>query len=378
MARPPIALILSYVLDWLVIIVIAAIAGGLNFVKPNHRPFSLLDLDISYPYIGETISTGTLAVVSLIAPAIIILIVVGALVPGPRISRTLSRGQAFQLKLWEFEKGWAGLALAVATAFFITQGSKNLFGKPRPDFLGRCQPDLTNIAAHVVGGLGQDISSRWTLVNSGICTQANTAVLNDGFRSFPSGHSSFSWAGLLYLSLFLCSKFSIAIPYLPLQPTTADSMTRQRNEHELLPLHQNRGVSGDSNIHDTTGEAALVGKQPAHSPVTIRNYAASPPNYTIILAFFPVAVAIYISSTRYSQFYHHGFDVISGSLIGIATAILAFRWYHLPLSRGQGWAWGPRSVNRAFGIGVGTGGYVDHAEVRNETVRNGDVEAGRV
>jgi len=105
MARPPIALILSYVLDWLVIIVIAAIAGGLNFVKPNHRPFSLLDLDISYPYIGETISTGTLAVVSLIAPAIIILIVVGALVPGPRISRTLSRGQAFQLKLWEFEKG---------------------------------------------------------------------------------------------------------------------------------------------------------------------------------------------------------------------------------------------------------------------------------
>jgi len=203
-------------------------------------------------------------------------------------------------------------------------------------------------------------------------------VLNDGFRSFPSGHSSFSWAGLLYLSLFLCSKFSIAIPYLPLQPTTADSMTRQRNEHELLPLHQNRGVSGDSNIHDTTGEAALVGKQPAHSPVTIRNYAASPPNYTIILAFFPVAVAIYISSTRYSQFYHHGFDVISGSLIGIATAILAFRWYHLPLSRGQGWAWGPRSVNRAFGIGVGTGGYVDHAEVRNETVRNGDVEAGRV
>ncbi|TKA72024.1 hypothetical protein B0A55_05737 [Friedmanniomyces simplex] len=377
MARPPIGLILSYVLDWLVIIVIAAIGGGLNFVKPNHRPFSLLDLDISYPYIAESISTLTLVLVSLIAPAIIILLIVAILVPGPRVTRTLTRGQAFRLKLWEFEKGWAGLALAVATAFFITQGSKNLFGKQRPDFLARCQPDLTNIAANVVGGFGQDISARWTLVSSGICTQQDSSLLNDGFRSFPSGHSSFSWSGLLYLSLFLCSKFSIAIPYLPLQPTTADSMKRGQNDQELLPMHQNRGVSVDSTNRDTGEAAAFVGKRNPTNPVTIRNYAASPPNYHVVLAFIPVAVAIYISSTRYAQFYHHGFDVICGSLIGIATAILSFRWYHLPLSRGQGWAWGPRSANRAFGIGVGTGGYVDPAETRNDTARNGDVEAGR-
>lgn len=209
MARPSARIILSYILDWVVIIAIAAAGGGLNFVKPYHRPFSLLDLNFSYPIVTELISTGTLVLVALVAPALIIVIVVALFVPGRNVSRALNRWQLIRLKLWEWEKGWAGLGLSLATAFFITQGAKNMFGKPRPDMLARCQPDLSNVAAHVVGGYGQDISERWTLVSSSICTQTDAKTLDDGFRSFPSGHSSFSWAGLLYLTLFLCSKFSI-------------------------------------------------------------------------------------------------------------------------------------------------------------------------
>jgi membrane-associated phospholipid phosphatase len=202
--------LLSYMLDWIVIIVIAGIGGGLNFVKPFHRPFSLVNLDISYPFIDEIISTGTLIAVGLMAPACIIFGVVLLFVPGLAFMRKSNRSQIIRLKLWECEKGWAGLALSVAMAVFITQGMKNIFGKPRPDLLERCRPDLTNIAAHVVGGYGQDISSKWTLVSSSICTQTDASVLDDGFRSFPSGHSSWIWSGMLYLTLFLCSKFSIA------------------------------------------------------------------------------------------------------------------------------------------------------------------------
>ena len=243
-------------------------------------------------------------------------------------------------------------------------GMKNLFGKPRPDLLDRCKPDLANVAAHVVGGFGQDISERWTLVSASICTQTDQSVLKDGFRSFPSGHSSFSWSGLLYLSLFLCSKFMITIPYLPVQPMGLDTV-RQQNERELLPVHNNnREASEDSVKRDEQGRMSLDPLRPREAalhpnhPSKIRHLAASPPTYLVIPAFLPIAVAIWITSTRYAQFYHHGFDVISGSLIGILTAYGSFRWYHLPISRGQGWAWGPRSRERAFGIGVGTGGYV--------------------
>lgn len=109
------------------------------------------------------------------------------------------------------------------------------------------------------------------------------------------------------------------------------------------------------------------------NPLAVRNAAAAPPNYLIILALFPVGVAIYITSTRYAEFYHFGFDLLFGSFIGIATSWLAFRWYHLPISRGQGWAWGARSKDRSFAIGVGTGGYVGREGWRSSKSGQGDV-----
>lgn len=152
-------------------------------------------------------------------------------------------------------------------------------------------------------------------------------------------------------------------------------------DHELLPIH-NRGTSNE--IDNRKSEDAMLAAQPLGTegpvkrdgrlhPSNIKDLAAAPPNYLLIVALFPVGVAFYICSTRYVQYWHHGFDIIFGALIGILTAWFSFRWYHLPLSRGQGWAWGARSSNRAWGIGVGTGGYVDREDVlrRREASRNG-------
>lgn len=336
---------------------IAAAGGGLSFVQPKERAFSLLDLSISYPFIPESISTGTLAIVCLLAPAIIIVVIVAVFVPGRNHSRRLQRKEVIALKLWEFEKGWAGLALSVATSLFATQALKNMFGKPRPNCIATCEPDLTIIAEYVVGGLGQSISPRWTLVTSAICTNTDTAEIRGGFRSFPSGHASFSWAGLLYLSLYLCSKFNISIPYLPFQLSQQLKTTAHSSNVELLPLHHQRG---EMPSEDTTKSDDLPSSRTTKSFTAqpLRNQAASPPLYLLVLAFIPIAVAIYVCSTRYTEYYHQGFDLIAGSLIGIVTAWLSFRWYHLPFGRGEGWAWGPRSRDRAFGISVGTPGYV--------------------
>jgi len=56
--------------------------------------------------------------------------------------------------------------------------------------LAVCNPDLVNIPAHVVGGYGQDISQKWTLVESTICLQTDRSALDEAFRSFPSGHAT--------------------------------------------------------------------------------------------------------------------------------------------------------------------------------------------
>lgn len=76
---------------------------------------------------------------------------------------------------------------------------------------------------------------------------------------------------------------------------------------------------------------------------------------------------------------HHGFDILFGASMGILLAWASFRLYHLPIARGAGWAWGPRSPPRAFGVGVGVGGYVV-GEDREGGVGNGqgDLELGKM
>lgn len=107
-------------------------------------------------------------------------------VPGPTIRKITPRAAIYKCKLWEWNTGWLGLALALATVFFFTEGMKNLYGKPRPDLLSRCGPNLGAQSSHTVGFS----STQMRLVSSTICSQTDKSKLDDGFASFPSGHSS--------------------------------------------------------------------------------------------------------------------------------------------------------------------------------------------
>jgi membrane-associated phospholipid phosphatase len=245
-------------------------------------------------------------------------------------------------KLWEWHTGWLGLALSLASAFLITNGMKNLFGKPRPDLISRCQPDLANIAKYTLKGFTSPIAD-FHVVYAGICQQTDKSLLDDGFRSFPSGHASFSAAGLIYLSLFLASKLAITLPFLASNSDEAHlSAFPSRAERKAM-------ASGD-HLEEPSGHNDAV--------IAARNQAAAPPVYLLLIAALPTFASIYIASTRYSDFRHHGFDILSGYFIGAITSIFAFRYYHLPISAGAGWSWGPRSRDRSWWAGVGVGSYV--------------------
>ena len=161
-------------------------------MTPNHRPFTLVDPSIMFPFVEhEKISTTVLFIVSLVAPAAIIFVIVMILVPGPTVPTGTPTSLVFRRKLWEWNTGWLGLALALALSFFFTQGMKNMFGKPRPDLLSRCEPDFENQADYALGGYPQVLNGLY-LVSSTICQQNDKSKLDDGFSSFPSGHSSCS------------------------------------------------------------------------------------------------------------------------------------------------------------------------------------------
>ncbi|OBT95300.1 hypothetical protein VE01_06628 [Pseudogymnoascus verrucosus] len=352
-SRVSIRLMLSYVLDWIIIIGAAAIGVALGTISPNKRPISLSNPELSYPDNPDTVTIAVVIIVSLGAPAAIIFIVSLLLVPGPSVPKSVPKGLIWRRKLWEWFTGWLGLGMSCASSWLITSGLKNLVGKPRPDVIARCMPDLSQIAKYAVAGIPDVKGTTVTLVHAGICTNPDHSLLDDGWRSWPSGHSSFSAAGLVYLSLFLASKLALTLPFLsPKQPGQSDG-----SYYSAFPSYLPPASSGGYASKYDRDDAAQASNLD-HRQIAARNQAASPPLYLLALAFIPTGAAMYIAASRYSDFRHHGFDILSGSFIGTVAAFAAFRYYHLPLSRGAGWSWGPRSRSRAFWTGVGTGGYV--------------------
>ena len=95
---------------------------------------------------------------------------------------------AFQPGTHKVHVSILGLFISLILASFLTDIVKNAVGRPRPDLLARCKPKK-GTPTH-------------ELVTIDVCTEENHHRLHDGWRSFPSGHSSFAFSGLGYLALY--------------------------------------------------------------------------------------------------------------------------------------------------------------------------------
>ncbi|KAH6716431.1 PAP2 superfamily protein [Leptodontidium sp. MPI-SDFR-AT-0119] len=320
-----------------------AVGALLSLVTPNKRPFALNNPEISFPYVHkEKISTAVLAICGLVAPAAVILAITIFLIPGPTVPKSTPKVLIWRRKLWEWHTGWLGLALALAASFLITQGMKNIFGKPGPDLLSRCQPDLANSSQYIVGEFS-NAQEGFNLFSAAICKNPDKSILDDGFRSFPSGHSSFSAAGLVYLSLFIASKLAPGHPLQQSTPPHSQSPPLALNSYSQdifrLSAFPSRAEEREPEVSVTPENARSPSEDtfqpPGHNGAIIaaRNQAAAPPVYLLVFAVIPRFASIYISSTRFTDFRHHGFDILFGYFLGTVSAIFAFRYYHLPIRR---------------------------------------------
>ncbi|KAI3858280.1 hypothetical protein MKW92_032992, partial [Papaver armeniacum] len=87
-----------------------------------------------------------------------------------------------------------GLLLAVLITGVLTDAIKDVVGRPRPDFFWRCFPDGKGVFDSVTKNV--------------LCT-GDKKVIKEGHKSFPSGHTSWSFSGLGYLAWYLAGKIRV-------------------------------------------------------------------------------------------------------------------------------------------------------------------------
>ncbi|KAL2354793.1 PAP2 domain protein [Cryomyces antarcticus] len=169
----------SYASDYLGLAILTlALLSLESFIEPFHRMFSLDILAIQFPHAEiERVPPAWLFVYGGGVPLLVLL-----------LWTTVRKPQVHKIHV---------TLLGLFIRYYTFAVVKNAVGRPRPDLIARCKPVQT--PAHA-------------LVDFTVCTETNHHVLHDGWRSFPSGHSSFSFAGLGYLALFIAGQLHVFRP----------------------------------------------------------------------------------------------------------------------------------------------------------------------
>ncbi|KAF7295049.1 PAP2-domain-containing protein [Mycena indigotica] len=237
-------LLISYAPDWLITFVLSAAFFSLDKVDGFRRHFSVGDPTIRFPFAHhERVPNFALYIIAIVSPAIL---------QGLTNLVTLR-------SWWDLHNSLLGLVLSLSITGSVTQVTKLTVGRPRPDMLDRCQPKPGSV------------DPIFGLSDSSICTTvANSPTLMDGFRSFPSGHSSLSFAGLGFLAFY---------------------------------------VAGKTHLFDKRGYVARA---------------------WLSLTPFMGAALVAISRTMDSR--HHWQDVLVGSILGTVVSYFAYRQYYPSLA----------------------------------------------
>eukprot|EP01095_Lingulamoeba_sp_RSL-Kostka_P002164 TRINITY_DN13054_c0_g1_i1.p1 TRINITY_DN13054_c0_g1~~TRINITY_DN13054_c0_g1_i1.p1 ORF type:complete len:333 (+),score=57.00 TRINITY_DN13054_c0_g1_i1:24-1022(+) len=166
----------SYLVDWIISLIILILSLGIPhfFIQPFSRVLFTDPPDpaINYPYTENTIPSWSLPFWSFILPLICFAITQGA---------NLKRGKSFIAH--DMHHITLTLLESVSICALLTNPTKYICGRPRPDLLDRME-----------------------------LFDEETWDYKNGFLSFPSGHASSSFSGLFVLSLYLSGKLKLFHP----------------------------------------------------------------------------------------------------------------------------------------------------------------------
>ncbi|KAJ3106684.1 hypothetical protein HDU97_005836 [Phlyctochytrium planicorne] len=255
----------GYIADYVAIGAIFGVANWVDDLQPFIRPIDLTDKDLTHPNLPNIVTSQMLFVYAVAVPIAVSIGIAGLRLLMIQFTRKhgVSRSASISC-LRDLHHFIVGLAFAVAFTKLVTDFIKIQMGRFRPDFLSRCQYDAV----------------------LQVCT-GDPKKVEDGRKSFPSGHSSYTFAGHTFLAIYL-------IALLEVWPVRTGSI-KFDVKGALLPGGPTRAVR--------------------------REYPHSGRIWKFTVAFLPLLIPLYVAISRLQQYIHHPTDVIGGGLIGVFIAI---------------------------------------------------------
>lgn len=234
----------SHMHDWLILILLVVVEVILNVIEPFHRFVGKEMLtDLSYPLQTNTIPFWSVPLIAILLPIVVILVY-----------------YFIRHDVYDLHHAILGLLFSVLITAVITDAIKDAVGRPRPDFFWRCFPNGRGV-----------FDTRTTDV---LCT-GDKSVIKEGHKSFPSGHTSWSFAGLTFLSWYL---------------------------------------SGKIRAFDRKGHVAKL-----------------------CIVFLPILLAALVGVSRVDDYWHHWQDVFAGGVIGATVASFCYLQFFPPPYDIDGW-----------------------------------------
>nr|CAD7571068.1 unnamed protein product [Timema californicum] len=173
--------------------------GEFGLIPNSKLGFYCDDPKISHKFNGDTITLGTLLILTTLVPFLMLWVVEACTysIDEYELAKSAKRRMvngARQAMTWYWE-----YLVGLVIVLIITVVAKLLIGEPRPHFLDTCQPD---VAVNCTAGSYMPVFT---------CTNKNFTSWDtkDSTKSFPSGHAAIS----VYTALFLMWFTQRRVPY---------------------------------------------------------------------------------------------------------------------------------------------------------------------
>lgn len=246
-----------YLADWLVLVfILLCVLTFVNLNPPFQRVVPKEDPSLSYPVKSSSVPIWMLIVFSNLLPLSVFVFYWISITSSPN-GHIVADVDLLHSSI--------GLLQSTIFSVFLTTFLKVLAGRPRPNFMALCEFD------------------------DGSC-QAQAAMANDARKSYPSGHASYAFAGLFFLTLYLLGKMRVA-------------------------KFETKKTQTDS--------------PPAVQTDSLASILINSSTWRVCLATLPALLACWIAVSRTRDYWHSFSDINAGSALGCVCAYFAYRM-HFP------------------------------------------------